>query len=484
MEPEPFKGVFQPEDAERGAATMSQTVTSLAEARATGLQPRPAPELTAQGHSSHILDVLPAAVYVTDIEGRITYYNEAAAALWGYRPRLNGDQWCGSWRLFRLDGTPLPHDQCPMAVALKEKRAVRGGQAVAERPDGTRVAFMAYPTPLYDASGEMVGAVNMLVDLGEHQRAERIANRLAAIVESSDDAIISKDLNGIIATFNKGAERLFGYFAEEIIGKPVTTLIPADRQDEEIGILERIRRGERVEHFETIRQRKDGSLVNISLSVSPVTDETGKIVGASKIARDITDQKRRGEQIALLAREADHRTKNLLALAQATVHLSQAKTPEELKATIDGRLQALAKAHALLAQSRWAGADLHAMVTEELSPYLRNGDARAEIVGPSLMLDPDPAQAVAMAVHELTTNAVKYGALSGPQGRVRVEWHLHSGNRLTMCWTEEGGPPVSPPRRQGFGTRVMERMICGQCNGELDFDWRKDGVICRITVLT
>ncbi len=443
-----------------------------------------APVLANSGFFNQILDLLPAAIYITDTEGRITYFNEAAAALWGHRPRLSRDQWCGSWRLFWPDGTPMRHDECPMAIALKEKRAVRGGEAIAERPDGTRVRFRAHPTPFYNAAGTMVGAVNMLIDISEHQRAERVSRHLAAIVESSDDAIVSKDLNGIISSWNKGAERLFGYFAEEVIGKPITILIPADRQDEEPRILERIRRGERIDHFETIRRRKDGNLVNISLTVSPMTDGSGRIIGASKIARDITEQKRREERIALLAREADHRTKNLLALAQATVHLTQADTADELKEAIDGRLQALAKAHALLAQSRWAGADLRLMVEEELSPYIGNGDARAEIAGPSLMLEADPAQALAMALHELTTNAVKYGALSTPQGRVRVEWRLLPGKRLAFCWKESGGPPVSPPRRQGFGTRVMERMVCGQCNGEIDFDWREEGVVCEITLMT
>jgi PAS domain S-box-containing protein len=434
--------------------------------------------------ASQILDRLPAAVYVTDLEGRITYFNDAAAALWGCRPKLKSDQWCGSWRMYRLDGLPLPHDQCPMAIALKEKRPLAGARAIAERPDGTRVPFMAFPTPLYDASGTMVGAVNMLIDMTEQQRADHVESRLAAIVESSDDAIISKDLNGVIATFNKGAERLFGYFAEEVIGKPITILIPAERQDEETGILDRIRRGHRVEHFETVRRRKDGSAISGSLTISPITDASGTIIGASKIARDISDQKRREEQIALLAREADHRTKNLLALAQATVHLSNADTPGELKTAIDGRLQALAKAHTLLAQSRWAGADLGKMVVGELSPYIQDGEERAEFDGPRLMLDPDPAQSIAMALHELTTNAVKYGALSVPSGRVKIEWRTLAPNRLKLRWIESGGPPVVEPTRRGFGTRVMERMICGQCNGEIDFNWRQEGVICEIVVTT
>ena len=301
-------------------------------------------------------------------------------------------------------------------------------------------------------------------------------------METSDDAIVSKDLDGVIVTWNKGAERLFGYVAAEVVGKPITIIIPADRLHEETEILTRIRRGERIEHFETIRQRKDGSLVTISLTVSPVTDELGKIVGASKIARDITDQKRREEQINLLAREADHRTKNVLALAQATVHLAQGETPAALKAVIEGRLQALANAHALLAQSRWNGADLRKLAEAELFPYSRGGEAPAVIEGPDLLLAPDQAQAMAMTLHELATNAVKYGALSKPRGRVRVEWHVRPVGRLLLRWTETGGPGVKPPTHQGFGTRVMERMVCGQLNGEVNFDWRDEGVICEITV--
>jgi PAS domain S-box-containing protein len=386
----------------------------------------PLPDVASVEHLNQFLNALPAAIYMTDTDGRITYFNEAAAALWGYRPQLNADLWCGSWRLFWPDGTPMPHDACPMAIALKERRAVRGGQAIAERPDGSRMPFMAFPTPLHDASGAFVGAINMLIDMSEHQRAEQVSHRLAAIVESSDDAIISKDLEGVIATWNKGAERLFGYLEQEAIGKPITMLIPEQHRDEETRILERIRRGERIDHFETVRRRKDGTLVSISLTVSPITDGGGRVVGASKIARNITEQKRREEQINLLAREADHRTKNLLALAQATVHLTNGETAAELKIAIEGRLRALANAHTLLAQSRWAGADLRNLALEELSPYCAEDDdgSRARIEGPSLMLEQQPAQAIALALHELTTNAVKYGALSIPSGRVAVSWRL------------------------------------------------------------
>jgi two-component system CheB/CheR fusion protein len=432
---------------------------------------------------NQLVGALPAAIYTTDTEGRITYFNEAAAAMWGRRPKLNCDLWCGSWRLFWPDGTPMPHDACPMAVALREQRAVRGGRAVAERPDGTRVPFMAFPTPLRDASGAFIGAVNMLIDMTEHERAQHISRRLAAIVESSDDAIVSKDLDGVIATWNAGAERLFGYLAQEVIGKPITILIPQEHRDEEDRILERIRRGERIEHFETVRQRKDGSLVSISLSVSPITDESGRVVGASKIARDITEKRRRDEQIALLAREADHRTKNLLALALATVHLTNGESAAELKTAIEGRLRALANAHTLLAQSRWAGANLRNLALEELAPYCAADDQRMRINGPDVILGQAPAQAIALALHELATNAAKYGALSKSSGRIDIEWRLQPGNRLLLRWSESGGPPVEAPARQGFGTRVMAR-ICDQLNGELHFDWRQDGLVCDISIDT
>jgi two-component system CheB/CheR fusion protein len=445
--------------------------------------PQPGPDSAEALAPNQFLDALPAAIYLTDTEGRITYFNEAAAALWGCRPQLNCDQWCGSWRLYWPDGTPMPHDSCPMAIALKERRAVRGGRAIAERPDGTRVPFMAFPTPLRDASGTFIGAVNMLIDMTEHERGEQASQRLAAIVESSDDAIISKDLDGVIATWNAGAERLFGYLAQEVIGKSIVILIPAEYQDEEARILQRIRRGERIEHFETVRRRKDGSLVPISLTVSPIADESGRVVGASKIARDITEKKRREEQIALLAREADHRTKNLLALAQAAVHLTNGESAAELKTAIEGRLRALANAHALLAQSRWAGANLRNLALEELAPYCAADDPRARIDGPDVMLEQAPAQAIALALHELTTNAVKYGALSTPSGCIGIEWRLQSGNRLFLRWSESGGPPVKEPARKGFGTRVMTR-LCDQLNGELRFDWREDGLVCEMAIET
>ena len=321
---------------------------------------------------------------------------------------------------------------------------------------------------------------DVLTDITERQRAERVERHLAAIVESTDDAIISKDLNGTITTWNKAAERLFGYPAKEAIGKSIAILVPPDRLNEEAKILKRIQRGEVVRRLETLRRRKDGSLVVVSLTVSPMTDDSGKIIGASKIARDITEQKRREEQINLLAREAEHRTKNLFAILQATVQLAQARTIADLKAAIKGRLRALASSHALLAKSRWTGANLHQLVTEELSICCQVGDKRIKINGPDLMLEPDKAEAMALALHELATNSVKYGALSAPTGRLKIDWTNGSTHRFCLKWTETGGPRVKPPTHQGFGTRMMEGMISSQLGGDINFHWRIKGVVCAI----
>ncbi len=312
------------------------------------------------------------------------------------------------------------------------------------------------------------------------QQQLRESALLASIVEFGDDAIVSKNLDGIITSWNRGAGRIFGYLADEVIGQPITILIPPERLYEEDFILERIRRGGRVDHFETIRRRKDGSLIDLSLTISPVRDAAGKIVGASKIARDITDRKRSEAQMSVLAREAEHRAKNLLANVGAIVGLSQSDTPDGIKEAIAGRIEALANVHSLFAKSRWAGAELRALVGQELSPYSRDGALRTRIDGPTVILKPDVAQAIAVALHELATNAAKYGALSEAKGQVRIEWSHAAEGQLVLHWTEAGGPPVKPPTRKGFGTHVMEAMIRARKGGDVRLDWHPDGLSCEI----
>lgn len=237
-----------------------------------------------------MIDTLPAAIYTTDAEGRLTHFNAAAVEFCGREPNLDSDRWCISQKLYRPDGSPLPLDQCPMAIALKENRPVLGEQAIAERPDGTRRWFQPYPVPLRDADGSVVGGINLLMDITERKLSEVKLAQLAAIVDSSDDAIVSKTLDGIIVSWNRAAETMFDYTAAEAVGQHISLIIPPERLDEEQGVLARLRHGEKIDHFVTERQAKDGRRLMISLTVSPIRNGRGEIIGASKVARDITEQ--------------------------------------------------------------------------------------------------------------------------------------------------------------------------------------------------
>lgn len=448
---------------------------------------------TGDGPFHDILDALPAAVYVTDSAGHITYYNEAAATLWGHRPEPGNSQWCGSWKLYTAEGEPLPHDQCPVAMALRDRRITQEAELIAERPDGSRVSFMPLPRLLYDESGVISGTVSTLVDLTGHKWAEDYAQRLASIVASSNDAIISKDLNGVITSWNRGAERVFGFTAQEAIGRPVTILIPEDHLDEEPDILERIRRGEMIDQYETVRQHKDGRLLDISLTVSPVRNAEGRITGASKIARDITERRRAEERQNLLLREMDHRVKNLFTLASAVVTLSArtATTPIELASDVRQRLGALSRAHALtlprgsvIAGHAEQPVPLHALIQTIVAPYDEGPGQhppRVAVSGADVSLVNGCVTSFALLLHEFTTNAAKYGALANPKGRISIACS-EEDDRFVLTWTEHGGPPIEQENRsEGFGTLLERATVEGQLDGTIAREWRPEGLVIHLS---
>jgi PAS domain S-box-containing protein len=311
-----------------------------------------------------LLEALPAAIYTTDSAGRITYYNEAAAQLWGHHPPLGSSEWCGSWKLYWPDGTPLAHADCPMAMALKEKRPIRGMEAIAERPDGTRVPFVPYPTPLYDQHGQMVGAVNMLVDVSDHKHAEA--------------------------------------------------------------------------------------------------------------------------QHAMLVREVHHRVRNTLAIAQAIVG-STAKssdTVESFKDALIGRISALARTHLLMSDGRSA-LPFEMMLRNELDPFGDSSGGRISMNGPPVEISTRHVVPIGMALHELTTNSAKYGALSALGGRVDVTWRIITDatkRHLEFEWIESGGPIVTAPLRTGFGSQLLEVVLPRQVNAATEVDYRPEGLRVRVTL--
>jgi PAS domain S-box-containing protein len=307
-----------------------------------------------------LLEALPAAIYTIDAEGRLTFYNRAAVDLAGREPELGVDQWCVSWRLRRADGTPLPHDECPMATALKEGRAVRGQEAIAERPDGSQVPFIPFPTPLRDEAGRVVGAINMLVDITSRKQAE-------------------------------------------------------------------------------------------------------------------------AQQRALID-ELNHRVKNTLTTVQSlAVHSAKhASSIEEFSSAFQSRLLALAKAHDLLTKRNWAGASLGSLVQDLVAPYAE-GERHARVDGLPIELRPHAALSLTMVLNELATNAAKYGALSTPDGTLRVAWET-TGEQVYLDWIEQGGPKVTAPTKRGFGTTLMERCIERDLDGRIDCHFEEKGLHCRLTI--
>jgi PAS domain S-box-containing protein len=301
-----------------------------------------------------LLQALPAAIYTTDAEGRITFFNHACIDFAGRTPKI-GEMWCVTWKLFLPDGTPLAHEDCPMAIALKENRPIRDVEAVAERPDGTRICFMPYPTPLRDDTGKLIGAVNMLVDITTRKQAE--------------------------------------------------------------------------------------------------------------------------ERMMLLTGEVDHRSNNLLAVIQAMLRLTKADSAEEFQAAFQGRLRALANVQRLFSVSRWTGASIHSIVREELRPY---GSSRVSISGLDVRLPAALAQAIAVSVHELATNAAKYGALSGPSGRIDINWQIDGSDNLLLRWTESGGPETAPPMRKGFGVDAVDGMV-RTLSGRITRQWKPEGLDCELS---
>jgi PAS domain S-box-containing protein len=439
-----------------------------------------------------------------------------------------------------------------------------------------------------------------------------VAGWLAAIVESSDDAIVSKTLDGIITSWNPAAQRLFGYAADEAVGRPISMLAAPGRENEMSDILERIRRGERVQRYETVRRRRDGSLVDVSLTVSPILS-TGRIIGASKIARDITERKRAEqalreseqrfrtlantvpdiiwiaspdgtmtfvndrwlrfcgiaqeqnagqwpelamhpddrercleqwaralregtdyevevrhrrhdgehrwfltratpvrddqgritawfgsttdihdrrqteEQQRRLTSELSHRVKNILSVVHVLASPSRAKAAPfaEYIQMFQGRIRALSAAHSALIAGQWEWASLTRLVQNTLGPYLGEAD-RIRLDVQDRRLTPAIAQTLAIGLHELATNAAKYGALSSPAGRITLTGRVETsedGDELHLIWQEDGGPEVEPPTTAGFGTRMLTQAMQYQHMGRVELDWRKEGLVCRIVLL-
>ena len=303
--------------------------------------------------------------------------------------------------------------------------------------------------------------------------------RLAAIVDSSFDAIIGKDLSGIITNWNRGAERLFGYTADKAIGRSVLMLIPDSLQSVEAEILDRVRLGEEVASYETTRRREDGTYLSVSLTISPIRAADGTIIGASKIARDITVAKDNERRIHLLMREVNHRVKNQFAVILSVIRETsrRATDPSEFEEQVRDRIMALSRSHDLLVTSDWYGASLLDLLQEHLKPF--GHEAQISLSGPLVTLQPNAVQHLGLAFHELGTNSSKFGVLSSDAGHVQIDWRIAmsaEGRReFHVVWDETSTPvehaePDPSDTRLGFGSVVLQRVAPQSLSGSAVLD--------------
>jgi two-component system CheB/CheR fusion protein len=431
-----------------------------------------------------LFELSPVAVYAIDTSGVIQNFNRHAAELWGRQP-APGDtdqQFCGSFKMFRPDGSFMPHDQCPMAEVVSGKiTAARDAEVHIERPDGSRVTVIVNIRPLKNDRGEVIGAINCFYDITGRRQAEEARARLAALVEFSEDAIMSKDLNGVITSWNRGAERLFGYTEEEAVGQPVTMLIPPDYADELPGMLERIRKGEAVQHYETVRRRKDGSPLETSLTVSPIRNEQGEIIGVSIIARDVTQRKHSEKELAdALAREqAANRAKDdflaalshelrtplnpVLLLAsdsaidpelspQVRANFDTIRKNIELEARlIDDLLDLTRVTHGKLRFNQ-SELDVHEILKDAISNVLNEIEHKLIILKPGLRAESHAVFGDAVRLQQVFWNVLRNAVKFTPEGgQITVESQTLPGGKILINITDTGMGMSSDEIERIFG---------------------------------
>lgn len=440
-----------------------------------------------------LIEMLPLAIYACGTDGRIRWFNTRATDLWGRTPRLeHGEMFCGSNKIFDTDGRHIRHDQLPIVQVLKTGNRVDGKETIIERPDGSRVTVMVHIDAIKDADGQVIGAINCFHDVSELRRAQQALQEREQwfhdLLEALPAAIYTTDAEGRITFYNQAAIDLSGrrpklgsdeWCVTWKLYQTDGTPLPHDQCPMALALKEdRAIRGS-----EAMAERPDGTLLSFTPYPTPLHDGTGKLVGAVNMLVDVTEQKQAEQRMTLLAREVDHRSKNMLAVIQAMVRFTRADTARDFATTILGRISALAHAHTLLSESRWEGADLKRLAEEELAPYCTKDGARVRIDGDMLALVPNVAQSLAIVLHELTTNAVKHGALSHPDGRISITWSRGRDGGLRLCWTETGpaGPRQGPPR-EGFGMSVIKRTIEDQLEGDLALDWTGQGLVCNLQV--
>lgn len=439
------------------------------------------------------IDLLPVGVCVCAADGAPVRWNRAAEALWGRAPRRNepSERFAGAWRLYGVDGARLATERTPIFEVLQAGGGRRSRELVLERPDGGRRAVALTAEALSDAAGQTVGAVVCFLEIESRAApapsgAERRARELLEVLPA---AIYTTDSEGRITFYNAAAVELLGGapdLGDARCCGPWWKLYTPDGAPlgpDNCAMAATLRENRPVRGAEIVVERPDGSRRPILPFPTPLCDGRGRLVGAVNMLVDVSEQKEAEARQRLLLDELNHRVKNTLATVQSLAFqtLRHTASLEAFRESFETRLVALGRAHDLLTRRCWQGADIRDVVVRELDPWSTAPDDRTRIEGPSVELGARQALALVLVVHELTTNAVKHGALGAAEGAVAVTWRREADETLTLTWTERGGPPVRAPERRGFGSLLIQRSVATELGGRADLTWAPEGLSCTLS---
>lgn len=457
---------------------------------------RPAALAAGAPAAQALLDLLPVGIYTCTLDGRIESFNRRAAALWGRAPRLRdpAELFCGSCQVYGHDGIPVSRADLPMAEVLRSGIAIADAETIVERPDGSRFVALVNITPLRDADGNLIGAVNCFQDITEQKHAQDMLRdserHWRDLLEAMPVAIYTTDAKGRITFYNRAAVAMSG--REPKLGTdqwcvtwklywPDGRPLPHDQCPMAIALTQ----GHAISGgVEAVAERPDGTRIPFIPYPTPLRDAAGEVIGAINMLVDITDRKKAEAHQKALLDELNHRVKNTLATVQslAAQTMRGDRIGDGEREAFEARLLALSRVHNQLARERWESADLGRIVHDIVAPF---GRERVSVDGASTKLASVAALPLAMVLHELATNAAKYGALSAPEGRLALGWKVEGVNgarRLRIDWRESGGPVVQPPVYRGFGSRLLERSVGQELRGSAQLDFDPAGVRCRLEI--
>ena len=450
--------------------------------------------------SDGILDLLPIATFVCDAHGTILQYNQRAVEIWGRAPQpgQTHDDFTAGVRFFDVDGNPL--DRSGLADVMASGKPARDVERIVERADGSRVTVALNIDVLRDDKGEVIGAVNCFLDITERKRTDAALEqsrqvaleqeqRLAATYEHAAIGISEVSPDGHFLRVNEAICAITGYSREHLLANRLFThTLSEDIEPDREGFRKQVH-GE-LEFYSVEKRfvRKDGRVIWISVRSSPVRDAGGRLLYLVRVVQDITEHKAAEQRAKLLLDELNHRVKNTLATVQSLASQSArgAPTPAVFRESFEGRLIALSKAHDQLTRHHWESADLRELVAGSLAPYA--GPERTVLRGEDLVLRPRAVLTLAMAFHELATNAAKYGALSAPGGRVEIQWQPvrpqgGAGHGLLQIdWAERDGPPVAEPQQRGFGSKLIEGSVAAELGGKVRLRFEPEGLRCEMLI--